>query len=148
MKRVSPNHPLDDLLHYGTVAKLWLGRGRSPHRPHMSSWIGLSLHLLILSVYPPSVDRGGAKWGQGPSGKASIPVGECLHFRRGVCNRKYAVPQRRFTYFCSREETFSYRNPKFSARFARCKVTPVSSIVPFHVGRKHKFCTFTLANNM
>lgn len=30
---------------------------------------------------------------RGPSGRAGIPVMECLHFRRGVCSRKYAVPE-------------------------------------------------------
>ena len=34
-----------------------------------------------------------------------------------------------FLVFCSQEDNFSNKNPKFSARYARCRVTPVSSIV-------------------
>ncbi|KAJ8047633.1 hypothetical protein HOLleu_06679 [Holothuria leucospilota] len=57
---------------------------------------------------------------------------------RGSLNHtiKYAgSPRRRL-----REDSFSNKNPNFSARYARCIVTPGSSAVPFHIARKHMSC--------
>ncbi|KAJ8028135.1 hypothetical protein HOLleu_30287 [Holothuria leucospilota] len=40
-----------------------------------------------------------------------------------------------------REDNFSNKNPNFSARYARCIVTPgIVTPVPFHIARKHMSC--------
>ena len=59
--------------------------------------------------------------------------------RKHIKWMKYAVPDdekspRRFTcVLLSRGQFISNKNPKFSARYARCRIIPVSSIVPFNI---------------
>lgn len=88
---------------------------------------------------PPGVAPGGAG-GHGP------PSGNFYSFV-GSLNRydKKRSPRRRqsslgFTCFCSQEDNFSNRNPKISARYARCRVTPFSSIFPLYIARWYKSC--------
>ncbi|KAJ8025568.1 hypothetical protein HOLleu_33160 [Holothuria leucospilota] len=53
-----------------------------------------------------------------------------------IDTKEYAGSPRR----CLREDTFSNKNPIFSARYARCIVTPGSLAVPFHIARKQMSC--------
>ncbi|KAJ8042684.1 hypothetical protein HOLleu_09505 [Holothuria leucospilota] len=39
-----------------------------------------------------------------------------------------------------REDNSSNKKPNFSARYARCILTPGSSAVPFHIARKRMSC--------